>query len=93
MPAERRGRIEAHSRELIAAEYSLRELRAARDRSQQQIAERLGVNQAAVSKLERRADMVVSSLRQSIEAMGGEREIVARFRDRPPVRINHFAKI
>lgn len=51
------------------------------------------MNQAAVSKLERRADMVVSSLRQSIEAMGGEREIVARFRDRTPVRINHFAKI
>ena len=93
LPAERRERIEAHSRELIAEEYSLRELRAARDRSQQQIAERLGVNQAAVSKLERRTDMYVSSLREYIKAIGGELEIVARFPDRPPVRINHFAKI
>ena len=56
LPADLREEIEAGTRELIAEEYSLRELRAARDRSQQQIAERLGVNQAAVSKLERRAD-------------------------------------
>lgn len=93
LPADLRKEIEAGTRELIAEEHSLRELRAARDRSQQQMAERLGVNQAAVSKLERRADMYVSSLRQYIEAMGGELEIVARFPDRPPVRINHFAKI
>lgn len=93
LPADLREEIEAGAREMIAEEYSLRELRAARDRSQQQIAERLGVNQAAVSKLERRTDMYVSSLREYIKAMGGELEIVARFPDRPPVRINHFAKI
>ena len=93
LPADLREEIEAGARELIAEEYSLRELRAARDRSQQQIAERLGVNQAAVSKLERRTDMYVSSLREYIKAIGGELEIVARFPDRPPVRINHFAKI
>jgi DNA-binding XRE family transcriptional regulator len=93
LPADLREEIEVGARELIAEEYSLRDLRAARDRSQKQIAERLGVNQAAVSKLERRADMYVSSLRDYIEANGGKLEIVARFPDRPPISINQFAKI
>jgi DNA-binding XRE family transcriptional regulator len=93
LPADHRQEIEAGTRELIAEEYNLRDLRAARARSQQQIAERLGVNQAAVSKLERRADMYVSSLREYIEANGGNLEIVARFPDRPPIRITQFAKI
>ncbi len=93
LPPERRERIADRARDLIAEEESLRTLRAARSQSQQQIAERLGVNQAAVSKLERRADMYVSSLRDYIKAIGGELEIVARFPDRPPIRITQFAEI
>jgi len=93
LPPDLQEEIEAGTRQLIAEEHALRDLRAARKRSQQQIAERLGVNQAAVSKLERRADMYVSSLRDYIEALGGELEIVAHFPDRPPVRISQFAKI
>ena len=54
------------------------------------MARTLGVKQAAVSKLERRTDMYVSTLRGLIEAMGGTLEIVARFPGRPPVRISQF---
>ncbi len=85
-----REEIAPRTRELVAEERSLRDLRSARERSQKQIAEKLGVNQAAVSKLERRADTYVSSLREYIRAMGGELEIVATFPDRPPVRITSF---
>ena len=57
--------------------------------SQEELAETLNVGQAAVAKLEKRADMYVSTLRRFIEAMGGELEIVARFPDHD-VRIKNF---
>jgi DNA-binding XRE family transcriptional regulator len=63
------------------AEMPLHELRAARQLTQEDLAEVLGVNQAAVSKLERRTDMYVSTLARFIEAMGGKLEIRAVFPD------------
>ncbi len=70
----------------------LRELRQARHLTQEALARVLRSRQALVSKLERRADMYVSSLRSYIEAMGGELEIVARFPD-GAVRIRQFEEI
>ncbi|AQS88193.1 putative transcriptional regulator with C-terminal CBS domains [Neoasaia chiangmaiensis NBRC 101099] len=70
----------------------LAELRKAHVLSQKQIAELLGVNQASVAKMEKRADMYVSTLRSYIQAMGGELEIVARFPDHA-VPIRSFAEI
>ncbi len=93
LPEPERQAIEARAAELIEEESTLRELRTARDRSQVQIAERLGINQSAVSKLERRADMYVSTLRDLIRAMGGELEIVARFPDHRPVKITQFRQM
>ncbi|WP_419840298.1 XRE family transcriptional regulator [Candidatus Poriferisodalis sp.] len=77
---ERRDRIEKLSREL-AAEMPLHELRRARSLTQQDVAEVLDVQQPAVAKLERRADIYVSSLRSYIEAVGGRLRIVAEFPD------------
>ena len=76
----------------LAAELPLQELRQARQLSQEQLAETLGVQQASISKLERRADMYVSSLRSYIQAMGGELEIIARFPD-GSVQIKQFEEI
>ncbi|NVN11410.1 XRE family transcriptional regulator [Nguyenibacter vanlangensis] len=70
----------------------LAELRRAHVMSQKQIAELLGVNQASVAKMEKRADMYISTLRSYIEAMGGELQIVARFPDHA-VPIKSFAEI
>jgi hypothetical protein len=67
----------------------LRELREARERSQVEMAAKLHINQAAVSKLERRTDMYLSTLGGFIEAMGGKLEIVARFPNQA-VRITQF---
>lgn len=61
------------------ARMRLRELRRARQLSQQSIADDLGMDQGNVSKLEQRADMYISTLRRYIEALGGSLEIVARF--------------
>jgi len=61
------------------SEMALDELREAREMTQVHLAKILGVNQAAVSKLERRADMYVSTLQDFVKAMGGELKITARF--------------
>lgn len=57
----------------------LSEIRRARRMTQETLAEALGMSQSEVSKVERRTDVCVSTLRRYIEAMGGELEIVARF--------------
>ncbi len=64
---------------LMLEAMPLQELRQARALSQDEIAKTLGIKQAAVSKLERRTDMYLSTLRKFIGAMGGHLEIVAHF--------------
>ena len=70
----------------------LQELRHARNFSQEQLARTLSVKQAAISKLEKRTDMYVSTLRNFIKAMGGDLEIVAKFPD-GSVQISQFEDI
>ncbi len=75
---ERRARVEAKKAELRAA-MPLHELRQARAMTQKALGEMLKVNQPAIAKMERRADMYVSNLRGLIEAMGGRLKIIAEF--------------
>ncbi len=70
----------------------LQELRQARNLSQEQLAQTLSVNQAAVSKIEHRTDMYISTLRNFIKAMGGDLEIIAKFPD-GSIPINQFKRI
>lgn len=71
-------------------EMPLHELRKAQQLSQASLAKVLNINQAAVSKMERRTDMYISTLRDYIRAMGGELEIIATFPD-VQVKIDNFA--
>lgn len=73
----------------LKAEMPLNELRAALAITQQQLASLLRVNQAAVSKIERRTDMYVSTLASVVRAMGGDLEIHAKFPE-GRVRITQF---
>lgn len=61
--------------------HRLREVRDARGVTQAQLAEILGVGQAAVSKVENRSDVTLSSLRRFVRALGGRLSIVAEFPD------------
>jgi len=72
-------------------EMPLHELRKAQELSQETLAKALHVNQAAISKMERRTDMYISTLRNYIRAMGGELEIIATFPE-GQVKIENFAK-
>jgi|SRR5690349_9416684 len=74
--------------EMMAA-MPLNELRQARKLSQEMLAATLGQRQSGISKLERRTDMYVSTLRSYVEAMGGSLDIVAHFPD-GDVRIKQF---
>lgn len=80
MSPEARKRASSRAKTMLA-EMPLQELRQARGLSQQQLADLLHVQQPAIAKLERRTDMYLSTLRQHIEALGGELEVVARFPD------------
>jgi len=93
LPVQQQEAIAQQTKQLVAEEMTLRELRKARVRSQELMGRTLNVNQTAVSKIERRADMYVSTLRAFIEAMGGELEIIARFPDHPPVKITQFQEL
>ena len=86
-----RARSEAKADKMIA-EMALDELREALKLTQESLAQNLRINQAAVSKVEKRTDMLISTLRKMIEAMGGELEIRAILPG-GVVRINQFEEI
>jgi transcriptional regulator with XRE-family HTH domain len=72
---------------------TMRELRKARQVTQVEMAKALGVKQEQVSRIEKRTDLHISTLRRSIEALGGELSLVAKFPNREPVRLTGFAEI
>lgn len=76
----------------MLSEMPLQELRQARQMSQEKLAEILDTKQANISRIERRTDMYISTLRSYIEAMGGELDIVARFPD-GEIHVNQFSDI
>jgi len=78
MSPERRARVENRVRKAIQ-EMALDELRSARQLTQSELADVLKVDQGSISKLERRTDMYISTLRRYVEAMGGSLQIRAVF--------------
>lgn len=88
MAPERQARVAARTQELLAG-MTLQDLRKVRELTQEKLAEDLGVTQPTLSKLERRTDMYVSTLRKVLETMGAELVIVARFPDQD-VAITQF---
>jgi transcriptional regulator with XRE-family HTH domain len=88
----RRKKVEARAATLIAEEMTLQELRQARKLTQVRIAKALGISQDGVSRLEKRSDLLLSTLRKSVEAMGGNLSLVAEFPDREPVVLSGIAE-
>ena len=76
---ERRIRIEERAAEMIAEEMTLRELRKAWKLTQASVARELGMSQDGVSRLEQHSNLLLSTLRKSVEAMGGSLSLIARF--------------
>lgn len=91
LPPERRKKIDERTDELIAEIMSLQELRKVREQTQEHIAETLGITQENVSRIEKRRDLLVSTLRRQVEALGGRLSLIARFPDRPSVELTGIA--
>ena len=87
-PAQRRAKVQQRAAELA----TLKDLRHAVERTQEELATALGVGQDTISRLEQRSDMLLSTLQRYIEAMGGKLDLVARFPNRPPIIIEQIAE-
>jgi DNA-binding XRE family transcriptional regulator len=88
---ERRERIEQR-KEQLRQEMTLAELRRAFSLTQDTLAKNLNVKQAEISKIENRADMLISTLRNFVQAMGGDLEVRAVFPDRA-IEISTFSSL
>ncbi len=89
MTPKMRARTAQRTRELLG-EYLLSEIRAGRGKSQVEVAAALGIKQPSLSKLEKQADMQVSTLEKIVQALGGELEVIARF-PKQAVRLGPFS--
>lgn len=88
LPEARRAKVEQRGAELIQEEMTLMQLRKDLSLTQEQMAEMLEKKQGEVSKFEKRGDMLISTLRDYIEALGGELELVARLPGRGAVKLS-----
>lgn len=69
---------------------TLKDLRKAAHRTQEDLALALDVGQGTISRLEKRSDMLLSTLRMYVESIGGTLEILVTFPDRPPLVIDRL---
>jgi hypothetical protein len=92
LPKEEQSAIETGFQTLNAEYMAMQDLRKAMAFTQEQIAGELHMDQSNLSKLEKRADLLLSTLRRYIEAMGGSLHLVAQFPDRPPVEVIGFGE-
>jgi DNA-binding XRE family transcriptional regulator len=90
LPPARRAAIEKRAAVLIAEEMTLRQLRKAHGRTQKKLAAALKISQDGVSRLEKRSDLLLSTLRSYVEAMGGKLTLVAEFPGSKPVAVTGF---
>ena len=88
LPAAQRKEIAAQAARLIGEEMTLRDLRKAHDLTQARMAQALNISQDGVSRLEKRSDFLLSTLRAYVEAMGGRLRLVAEFPDRKAVVVS-----
>jgi transcriptional regulator with XRE-family HTH domain len=92
-PPERRDRVAARTKVLIDEEMTLRDLRRARRLTQVQLSKVLGVGQEQVSRLEKKSDMLLSTLANYVRAMGGDLRLTASFPNRPPVKLSTLTDV
>jgi len=87
LPEERRLKIEQRAADKVQEIRALREIREAAGTTQEELARRLGINQTAVSKMERRKGMNMTNLMRVVKALGGSVEIAVKLAGREPVMI------
>ncbi len=92
LPRDRRAKIKARAEALILEEMTLRQAREVAKRTQTDVAKQLKIGQDSISRLEQRDDMLLSTLRQFVAAIGGRVRVVVEFDDRPSVELKKLGK-
>ena len=87
LPVRRRKRIEAEADRLHAEYLLLRDLRKAKELTQVELSKKLKISQASVANMEKRSDLLLSTLRNYVEATGGSLELTVSYPNRPPVAL------
>lgn len=87
LPLDEQQDVAAQAARLIEEEMTLRDLRKAHELTQARIAEALRISQDGVSRIEKRSDFLLSTLRSYVEAMGGKLRLVVEFPNRKPVAL------
>ncbi len=90
---EEQAQIKNRAQVLRQQYLTLQDLRKAHDLTQERLAEILQIKQENVSRIEKRSDLLLSTLRSYIEAMGGDLKLIVEFPDRPPVTLTGFGEI
>jgi hypothetical protein len=88
MSPERRRKIDTRAAQILAEEMTLRDLGTALAKTQMSIGHKLGIGQEGISRIERRSDLLLSTLRGYVRAMGGNLSLVVEFADRKPVLLS-----
>ncbi|MDN5936088.1 MAG: helix-turn-helix domain-containing protein [Nitrosospira sp.] len=87
LPSDRKARIEARTDELEREYLTLQELRKKAGLTQAGVSQELGMPQSNVSRLEKGSDMLLSTLRQYVEAIGGRLNLTVELPDAPPIKL------
>ena len=90
LPEARRERLLAEADRLHDEYLTLQGLRKAKKLTQAQLAEVLNIRQATIAQMEKRSDLMLSTLRSYVEAMGGRLSLMVEFPDRAPVPLEGF---
>ena len=93
LPADEQAAIESRYQELKQEVEGLRELRQIAGKAQEEIATALNIKQPSVSKIEKQADMYLSTLRSYVEAVGGKLELIVQLPGAPALRLDHLGDI
>ena len=93
LPQERRERIDARFQELKDEVEGLGELRRMAGKAQADVASALKIKQPSVSKIEKQADLYLSTLRSYVEAVGGQLDLVVRLPSHPPLHLRHLGDV
>lgn len=88
LPEHRRDKIERRGEEILNEYHTLEELRKAQALTQKELASKLNINQENISRIEKRSDMMLSTLRNHVRAMGGELSITVQFPNHAPVTLS-----
>ncbi len=87
MPPEDQREVEKRAAVLIAQHMALREVRKAMGKTQATVAKALGIKQENVARIEARGDMLLSTLRGYVQALGGDVHLTVELKGLPPVRL------